>query len=253
MPNPTLNLSKGFNANQGMALEPNSFLTELHSKRTQILKSLPKSTDNVRNHQGSEPATPVKLEQHSSSAPSGNNWLCELQSKQMAMLKKGDHVDDVKVTRDKDLIPSGKDEALRQPLMYCATQVASRNAYPAESQATQSLNGVIQSCNEQHNESAEEQEDIKPKSVKDLALKFEKILRPAVPDQEMSTVREELQLSAAKEPSFIANKVREQVHQQVCRRAQKTRVRADLLVQHSSHNQLLLLALEQPILQAIHN
>uniref|UniRef100_A0A224Z325 Ubiquitin specific protease n=1 Tax=Rhipicephalus zambeziensis TaxID=60191 RepID=A0A224Z325_9ACAR len=206
MPNPTLNLSKGFNANQGMALEPNSFLTELHSKRTQILKSLPKSTDNVRNHQGGEPATPVKLEQHSSSAPSGNNWLCELQSKQMAMLKKGDHVDDVKITRDKDLIPSGKDEALQQPLIYCATQVANRNAYPAESQATQSLNGAIQSSDEQHNESAEEQEDIKPKSVKDLALKFEKILRPAVPDQEVSTVREELQLSAAKEPSFIANK-----------------------------------------------
>lgn len=206
MPNTAVNLPNGFNLNQGMALEPNSFLTELHNKRTQILKSLPKPTENVRKHQGGEPATPVKLEQHSSSAPSGNNWLCELQSKQMAMLKKGDHVDDVKTTRDKDTIPSGKDEAVRQPLMYCATQVANRNEYLAESQATQYPNGLIQSSDEQHNESAEEQEDIKPKSVKDLALRFEKILRPTLPDQEVSIVREELQLSAVKEPSFTANK-----------------------------------------------
>ncbi|XP_065295232.1 serine-rich adhesin for platelets [Dermacentor albipictus] len=205
MPSPALSLSKGLSTNQGTVLEPNSFLKELHNKRTQILKSLPKSPDNVRN-QGGESAMQVKLEQHSSAAPSGNSWLCELQSKQMAMLKKGDRVDDVKTSCDKDLILSGKEEALRQPLMLSAPQVAHKHAYPADNQATQAFNGSIQSSGEQYNESAEEQEDIKPKSVKDLALKFEKILRPAIPDQEVSTVHEESQLTAAKEPSLIANK-----------------------------------------------
>lgn len=206
VPNPALSLSKGFSANQGTVLEPNSFLTELHNKRTQILKSLPKSTDNVRNHLGIEPSTPLKVEQHSSSAQGENSWLCELQSKQLAMLKKGDQLDDMKTASDKDSIPSGKEEALRQPQIHCAAPVANKNTYPADSQAVQALNGAVQSSNQQHNESAEEQEDIKPKSVKDLALKFEKILRPAAPDQEVSTVREEPQLSTAKEPSFHVNK-----------------------------------------------
>lgn len=203
MASSALSLSKSLN--QGTVLEPNSFLKELHNKRTQILKSLPKSPDNVRN-QGGETAMQVKLEQHCSPASSGNSWLCELQSKQMAMLKKGDRVDDVKTSCDKDLILSGKEEALRQPLLLSAPQVANKHAYPADSQATQAFNGSIQNSSEQYNESAEEQEDIKPKSVKDLALKFEKILRPAIPDQEVSTVREESQLAAAKEPPVIANK-----------------------------------------------
>lgn len=203
MPSSALSLSKSLN--QGTVLEPNSFLKELHNKRTQILKSLPKSPDNVRN-QGGETAMQVKLEQHCSPASSGNSWLCELQSKQMAMLKKGDRVDDVKTSCDKDLILSGKEEALRQPLLLSAPQVANKHAYPADSQATQAFNGSIQNSSEQYNESAEEQEDIKPKSVKDLALKFEKILRPAIPDQEGSTVREESQLAAAKELPVVANK-----------------------------------------------
>lgn len=225
MPSPVPTLSNSsFNMNQSTISEPNGFLKELHTKRTQILKSLSKAADGVRNL-GNETCTQLKSEQHSSLAPSGNNWLCELQSKQMAMLKKGEQTDGT------DGIPSGKEEPLRQQLMLSASQVTNKHvpartvsewqhsvarhsvapdgeAYPADNQGhgVQAYNGLIRNSEQPCCENAEEHNDIKPKSVKDLALKFEKILRPAMMDPEVSNVREEPPLATAKELPLAVNK-----------------------------------------------
>ncbi|XP_077505443.1 ubiquitin specific peptidase echinus [Amblyomma americanum] len=205
MPSPVpTHSSSSFSMNQSAISEPNCFLKELHIKRTQILKSLPKAADAVR-HLGNETSTQLKSEKHLSSASSGNNWLYELQSKQMAMLKKGEQIDGA---RAKDGLPSGKEEPLRQHLVLSAPQVTNKYAYPADSQGhgVQAHNGPMQNSEEERCENAEEQDDIKPKSVKDLALKFEKILRPAMLDPEVSNAREEPPLSIAKELPLAVNK-----------------------------------------------
>ncbi|KAK8780943.1 hypothetical protein V5799_017715 [Amblyomma americanum] len=101
-----------------------------------------------------------------------------------------------------------KEEPLRQHLVLSAPQVTNKYAYPADSQGhgVQAHNGPMQNSEEERCENAEEQDDIKPKSVKDLALKFEKILRPAMLDPEVSNAREEPPLSIAKELPLAVNK-----------------------------------------------
>lgn len=205
MQSPALGHSSGStNVNQSTASEPSGFLKELQSKRSQILNSLPKAPDSARNL-SIEASMQVKTEQHSSVMPGGSSWLCELQSKQMAMLKKGDHVDDTRGAYNKDLSSPGMEEVLRQPLLG-ASQFPGKFAQSSDSQGhgVQAYSEPVQSP--EHCETAEEQIELKPRSVKDLALKFEKILRPAMPDPELSAVREESVLTTGREPHLTTNK-----------------------------------------------
>lgn len=192
------------NVNQSAASEPSGFLKELQSKRSQILNSLPKAPDSARNL-SIEASMQVKTEQHSSGMSGGSSWLCELQSKQMAMLKKGDHVDDTRGAYNKDLSSPGMEEVLRQPLLG-ASQFPGKFAQSSDSQGhgVQAYSEPVQSP--EHCETAEEQIELKPRSVKDLALKFEKILRPAMPDPELSAAREESVLTTGREPHLTTNK-----------------------------------------------
>lgn len=192
------------NVNQSAASEPSGFLKELQSKRSQILNSLPKAPDSARNL-SIEASMQVKTEQHSSGMSGGSSWLCELQSKQMAMLKKGDHVDDTRGAYNKDLSSPGMEEVLRQPLLG-ASQFPGKFAQSSDSQChgVQAYSEPVQSP--EHCETAEEQIELKPRSVKDLALKFEKILRPAMPDPELSAAREESVLTTGREPHLTTNK-----------------------------------------------
>lgn len=192
------------NVNQSAASEPSGFLKELQSKRSQILNSLPKAPDSARNL-SIEASMQVKTEQHSSGMSGGSSWLCELQSKQMAMLKKGDHVDDTRGAYNKDLSSPGMEEVLRQPLLG-ASQFPGKFAQSSDSQChgVQAYSEPVQSP--EHCETAEEQIELKPRSVKDLALKFEKILRPAMPDPELSAAREESVLTTGREPHSTTNK-----------------------------------------------
>lgn len=185
--------------------EPNGFLKELQNKRSQILNSVPKAPESVRNL-SSEPVMQLKTEQHSSVMSGGSVWLCELQSKQMAMLKKGDHVDDTRAAYNKDLSSPGMEEVLRQPLLG-ASEFPGKFAQSSDSQGhgVQAYSEPVQSL--EHCETVEEQIELKPRSVKDLALKFEKILRPAMPDPELSAVREESALPTAREPHLTTKSV----------------------------------------------
>lgn len=194
-------------ASQSATSEPNCFLKELQNKRSQILSSLPKAPDSARNLSNESSMQAKTEQQHSSVMAGGNSWLCELQSKQVAMLKKGDHVDNSRAAYNKDLSSLGMEEVLRPPLL-AASQFPGKFVHSSDSQGhgVQTYSEPVQCPEQQHGETAEEQIELKPRSVKDLALKFEKILRPAMPDPELSAVREESALTTAREPHLTTNK-----------------------------------------------
>ncbi|CAN7993480.1 unnamed protein product [Ixodes hexagonus] len=173
-----------------MVLEANCFLRELQIKRTQIMNTVPKATECVRKPSSGAHCQAVSL-QEMDQASAENSWLRELQSKQMSMLRRSDQPEENGTTKEQAL--AALTQAFQQSLPRPASPVKTKAIHQADrANSTSQAQAKPRQMPDVPQREESEPEEVKPRSVKDLASRFEKILKPAMLDPERPIVPEDL-------------------------------------------------------------
>lgn len=177
--------------------ETNCFLMELQAKRKQIMDARLSGTlsecetNLTRNDVGQEEMPRKDAAFH----PADGNWLQELQSKQMSMLiKKNEKLSDGPEQHEKEHALPVPPDTNKQANPQLTMQPRHEEDAPHSGQTcSKSLRGAPSNAPRAlplpANRSDRNQDDVKPRSVRDLASRFEKILKPSVsePSQDSTT------------------------------------------------------------------
>ncbi|CAN7991446.1 unnamed protein product [Ixodes pacificus] len=179
------------------ALEANCFLRELQIKRTQIMSTVPKATESARKP-SSEAHGQGAFHPEIDQASAENSWLRELQSKQMSMLRRSDRPEDNGTTKEQALaaLAQAFQQSLPRPASPVKTKVVLQADRANSASQTQAKPRQIPDVPPRQES---EPEEVKPRSVKDLASRFEKILKPAMLDPERPIIPDDLAMKMSQD------------------------------------------------------